>query len=115
MSQLAVAATAWPEQVAISTAAPEAGLRMLPARMPPLRGDRDSVVLVEGPLDAASIEMLLDTGAAVLTAPPVSHDVPATQPQEEHAYLEELARNARDTAGAFLPLLPSSRPTIDGA
>jgi hypothetical protein len=105
MAQLAVAATAWPEQVAISTAAPEAGLRMLPARMPPLRGDRDSVVLVEGPLDAATIEMLLDTGAAVLTAPPVSLDLPATQPQEEHAYLEELARNARDTAGAFLPLL----------
>jgi hypothetical protein len=105
MAHLAVAATAWPEQVAISSAASDAGLLMLPARMPPLRSDRDSVVLVEGLLDAASIEMLLDTGAAVLTAPPISLEVPPTQPQEEHAYLEELARNARDTAGAFLPLL----------
>ena len=105
MAQLAVAATAWPEQVAISSAAAEAGLRMLPARMPPLRGDRDSVILVGGPLESVSIEMLLDTGEAALTAPPVVLEVPPTPPQEEHAYLEELARNAVDTAGAFLPLL----------
>ena len=105
MAHLAVAAAAWPEQVAISSAASHARLRMLPARMPPLRGDRDSVVLVEGPLESASIEMLLDTGTAALTAPPVALDVPPVQPQEEHAYLEELVRNARETAGAFLPLL----------
>ena len=105
MAQLAVAATAWPEQVALSSTAADAGLRMLPARMPPLRGDRDSVILVGGPLESASIEMLLDTGKAALTAPPVSLEVPPTAPHEEHAYLEELARNAVDTAGAFLPLL----------
>lgn len=109
MVELAVAVTAWPEQVAISSTAaavpaPKNGLRMLPARMPPLRGDRDSVVLVEGMLDAASIEMLLDTGAAVLSEP-LSLAVPAAKPLAEHAYLEELARNARETAGAFLPLL----------
>jgi len=105
MANLAIAAAAWPEQVAISSAASDAGLRMLPARMPPLRGDRDSVVLLEGPLESVSIEMLLDTGSAALTAPPVALDVPPVQPQEEHAYLEELVRNARETAGAFLPLL----------
>ena len=108
MAELAVAVTAWPEQVAISSTAaalaPKNGLRMLPARMPPLRGDRDSVVLVEGMLDSASIEMLLDTGAAVLSEP-LSLAVPAAKPLDEHAYLEELARNARETAGAFLPLL----------
>jgi hypothetical protein len=49
--------------------------------------------------------MQLDTGAAALVAPPISIAVPPAAPQEEHAYLEELARNARDTAGAFLPLL----------
>ena len=105
MAQLAVAATAWPEQVAISSAASDTGLRMLPARMPPLRSDRDSVILVGGPLESVSIEMLLDTGEAALTAPPVVLEVPPTPPQEEHAYLEELARNALDTSGAFLPLL----------
>ena len=108
MAELAVAVTAWPEQVAISSTAaapaPKNGLRMLPARMPPLRGDRDSVVLVEGMLDSASIEMLLDTGAAVLSEP-LSLAVPAAKHLDEHAYLEELARNARETAGAFLPLL----------
>ncbi|MFM7290785.1 MAG: hypothetical protein ACKO6B_06090, partial [Planctomycetia bacterium] len=105
MASLAVAAAVWPEQVAISTAADAAGLRMLPARMPPLRGDRDSIVMVEGPLEAAAIEMLLDTGAAALVEAPLSLAVPAAEPQAEHAYLEELVRNATDTAGAFLPLL----------
>ena len=105
MAQLAVAATAWPEQVALSSTASDAAPRMLPARMPPLRGDRDSVILVGGPLESVSIEMLLDTGKAALTAPPVVLEVPPTPPQEEHAYLEELARNALNTAGAFLPLL----------
>ena len=105
MAELAVAATVWPEQVAISSAAADASLNMLPARMPPLRGDRDSVVLVEGPLDSAAIEMLLDNGTAALTEPPVSLDLPSVQPQDEHAYLEELARNARESSGVFLPLL----------
>ena len=59
MAQLAVAATAWPEQVALSSTASDAAPRMLPARMPPLRGDRDSVILVGGPLESVSIEMLL--------------------------------------------------------
>jgi hypothetical protein len=105
MAELSVAAAVWPEQVAISSAAADAALQMLPARMPPLRSDRDSVVLVEGSLDSASIEMLLDTGKAALTEPPVSIDLPSSKPQDEHAYLEELARNARESSGAFLPLL----------
>jgi tetratricopeptide (TPR) repeat protein len=105
MAQLAVAAIAWPEQVALSSTSSDTAPRMLPARMPPLRGDRDSVILVGGPLESVSIEMLLDTGKAALTAPPVVLEVPPTPPQEEHAYLEELARNALNTAGAFLPLL----------
>ena len=106
MAELAVAATAWPEQIAISSDAADAQLRMLPARMPPLRGDRDSVVLVEGSLESASIEMQLDTTATAAQAePPVVVDLPATTPLEENAYLDELARNARETAGAFLPLL----------
>jgi tetratricopeptide (TPR) repeat protein len=112
MADLAVAAVAWPEQVALSTTAANARIAMLPARMPPLRTDRDSVILVGGPLDSASLDMVLDTsvrdadslrgGGAPL---PVSLPLPVTPPQEEHAYLEELARNASDTAGSFLPLL----------
>ncbi|MFZ4734251.1 MAG: hypothetical protein ACOYK7_17080, partial [Pirellulales bacterium] len=78
---------------------------MLPGRMPPLRADRDSVVLVLGPLEQGRIEMVLDTGAAVRADAPLSLEVPPTPTVEEHAYLEELARNAFDTDGVFLPLL----------
>ncbi|MFM8892737.1 MAG: hypothetical protein ACKOTB_14165, partial [Planctomycetia bacterium] len=105
MAELAVTAVAWPEEVAISSAGPPVGLGMLPARMPPLRADRDSVVLVVGPLESASIEMHLDTGAAAIVDPPLSLALPDQECQEENAYLEELARNAFGTAGAFLPLL----------
>ena len=111
MAELVVGAAAWPEQVAITSSAPDARLRMLPARMPPLRGDRDSVVLVEGPLAQATLEMQLvmqlemQLEAAPAATLAVAIDVPAATPQDEHAYLEELARNARETAGAFLPLL----------
>ena len=98
MADLAVAAVAWPDQVALSTTATKARLGMLPARMPPLRTDRDSVILVGGPLESVTLDMVLDMG-------PVSLPLPAMAPQEEHAYLEELARNANDTSGSFLPLL----------
>jgi hypothetical protein len=105
MAELAVTAVAWPEEVAISSAGPAVGLGMLPIRMPPLRADRDSVVLVLGPLESASIEMQLDTGAAAIVDPPLSLALPDQECKEENAYLEELARNAFGTAGAFLPLL----------
>jgi len=105
MAALTTGPTAWPEKVAISTASEDAALTMLPVRMPPLRTDRDSVVLIEGPLDAAAIEMVLDTGAAVIPEAAMSIDLPASQPAEEHAYLAELVRNARESSGAFLPLL----------
>jgi tetratricopeptide (TPR) repeat protein len=103
MADMAVATVAWPEQVALSNEAAAARLKMLPLRLPPLRGDRDSVVLIEGPLDSAGIDMLLETPTAAPTA--VTLAVPAAEPQEEHAYLAELARNARGTGGVFLPLL----------
>jgi hypothetical protein len=85
--------------VAISSAAADARLRLLPGRLPPLRSDRDSVVLIEGELDSAKLDVTLGDGATT------SIDVPSVQAREENAYLAELARNARDNDGVFLPLL----------
>jgi hypothetical protein len=99
---LAVQQIAWPRDVALSSQAADAPLRMLPARMPPLRADRESVVLVEGPLQDATLEISLGDaadGRAVTLA------VPAATPQPENAYLAELARNARASEGLFLPVV----------
>ena len=105
MAELAVAATAWPEQVAISSELPDVVLQMLPVRMPPLRGDRDSVVLIGGPLKSAVLDMVLDNSAAGREDTPVAVNVPSAVPADEHAYLEELALNAYASGGVFLPLL----------
>ena len=103
---MAVAPVAWPEEVALSGGVPDVRLRMLPGRLPPLRTDRDSVVLVEGPLASARIDMALETSFAdgTLTLP-AKVSIPAAAARAENAFLEELARNARDSDGVFLPLL----------
>jgi hypothetical protein len=98
----AVQAVAWPEDVAVSSDAADAALRLLPARLPPLRADRDSVILVEGPLAKARLEMRIARGG---DREQVTLDLPSTAPREQNAYLAELARNARETDGIFLPTL----------
>jgi hypothetical protein len=98
----AVKAVAWPDEVAVSSDVADAALRLLPGRLPPLRADRDAVVLVEGPLAKARLEMRLTRGDEQGT---VKLDLPTAKPREQNAYLAELARNARDTDGIFLPVL----------
>ena len=99
IGQLAVQPIAWPTDVAIASDAPGADLRLIPGRLPPLRADRDSVVLIEGTLDAGRLDISLNGGDATTIA------IPAATPRAENAYLAELARNARDSDGVFLPLL----------
>jgi len=102
---LATAAVTWPENVILSTEAAGPPLRMLPSQMPPLRADRDSIVLIEGGLDGGRIECAVATGRGAAAGGTVVLDVPATAPKAENAFLTELVRNARDSAGVFLPLL----------
>ncbi len=102
IAELATQPVWWPTDVAISSDAAKATLRMLPGRLPPLRSDRDSVVLVEGPLEAARLAISLAGTGGETTTEVV---LPTATPREENAYLGELARNARDTDGIFLPLL----------
>ena len=99
---MATSPISWPEEVVLSTDAPDPRLRMLPGRLPPLRSDRDSIILIEGQLSAARLEMQLECGS---TKSPLALDIPAATPQTENAFLTELARNASDSDGVFLPLL----------
>jgi hypothetical protein len=99
---LAVQQVVWPRDVELSSQAVDAALRMLPARMPPLRGDRESIVLIEGPLADATLAISFGDDAAVRT---VTLGVPAAAPQPENTYLAELARNARGSEGLFLPVV----------
>jgi hypothetical protein len=97
---LAVHSVVWPHDVAIASDAADARLRMLPGRLPPLRADRDSVVLIEGDLTGGRLEMAVAPDAAATTVV-----IPPATPREENAYLAELARNAGPNDGVFLPLL----------
>jgi hypothetical protein len=102
IAELAVQPVAWPADVSLTSkeATPP---RMLPAQLPPLRTDRDSVVLLAGPPAAGELAFSL-TGVG---AEPVAVTLPlaAAVARDEHAYLGVLARNAWDTDGVFLPLL----------
>ena len=102
IGNLAIQPVWWPTEVTLSSDAPKAVLRMLPGRLPPLRSDRDSVILVDGPLVAGRLALTLEHAGEDRTA---EVEIPATTSREENAYLGELARNARDTDGIFLPLL----------
>ena len=104
MATSAVEAVAWPEDVVVSADVPDARLRLLPGSLPPFRADRDTVVLVEGPLAGARLDFALESASGAERRQ-VEVAVPAAGPIPENAYLEELYRNARDTDGVYLPTL----------
>jgi len=97
----AVAPVSWPIDMALATDA-DTAVRMLPSRLPPLRADRDSIVLIEGDLRGARLEISLGDPAAPQRA---DLPIPAAPPGPENAFLGELARNARGSDGLFLPLV----------
>ena len=98
---LAVQAVIWPEDSALG-AAGKAALRMLPSRLPPLRSDRESILLIEGPVKDAMLSFAVDADGA---RKPVQLTLPAPVVSPDNAFLGELARNARETDGIFLPIL----------
>ena len=114
IGRLAIEPVWWPEAAVFSGAdGGEQQLLTLPVRMPPLRADRDAVVLIEDALDGASLSITLVPSQAMPTADgqgvaairPVQVAIPPSTPLPENAYLEELVRNAAPTGGVFLPLL----------
>ena len=106
---LAVVPVLWPEDALLSTDIPDARLRMLPGRLPPLRSDRDSVLLVEGPLHEARLEFMLEDAAeghpTEIKQFQLALEIPAAEPHSDNAFIEELFRNARESDGIYLPLL----------
>ena len=113
IGRLAIEPVWWPEETIFSGPQAESPLLTLPMRMPPLRADRDSVVLVEDALGGASLATTLvpsqttssQKGHSHEAIVPTTIDIPASTPLPENAYLEELVRNAAPTGGVFLPLL----------
>ena len=95
---MATQAVIWPSMATVEGKMGDAGVRLLPGRMPPLRSDRDSVVLVVGELTDGRLELDIDSAATTLP-------IPATPPRSDNGYLFELARNAWPSDGVFLPLL----------
>lgn len=103
----------WPENAVFSSSESNAQLLTLPTRMPPLRADRDAVVLVEDALAGGSLTVTLvpsqttpaDEGQGITPISPAEVAIPASTPLPENTYLEELVRNAAPTGGVFLPLL----------
>jgi len=98
----AVASVVWPVGMALESQSPDGGLRMLPTRLPPLRADRDSIILIEGDLRDAKLEVSLGKPESPVN---VTLPIPATEPEPKNAYLAELARNARSSDGLFLPVV----------
>ncbi|MEX0688367.1 MAG: hypothetical protein WD072_06860, partial [Pirellulales bacterium] len=102
LSGQAVQPVSWPGEIALTGSGKADELRMLPTRLPPLRADRDSIVIVEGALENGQLELSLGEPGA---GRPVTLSIPAVAPAPENAYLAELARNARSSDGLFLPVV----------
>jgi tetratricopeptide (TPR) repeat protein len=105
MGALAVGPVLWPEDVVLSAKTPAANYRGLPGRLPPLRADRDSILLVGGQLEDGRLDMTLESPAEGHTKQVATVVIPASKPRQDNAYLGELFRNAFPNNGAFLPLL----------
>ncbi|MEO1992322.1 MAG: hypothetical protein ABGW78_10355, partial [Pirellulales bacterium] len=113
IGHLAIQSVWWPENTVFSNVKEPISLLTLPTRMPPLRADRDSIVLVEDALEGATIDLTLvpsetlpaDEHNGLSPIQPTRVAVPRSVPLPENTYLEELVRNAASTGGVFLPLL----------
>ncbi len=97
----AVQTVTWPEDVALA-AAGQARPRMLPTTLPPLRADRESIVIVEGSPRDATLEFSVDADGGRRA---VRLSLPTPAAKDDNAFLAELARNGRETGGIFLPLV----------
>jgi len=99
---LAAVPVTWLQAVMLEPTDPNAAWRVLPARMPPLRSDRDAVVLAVSPAPLVAVSLQAPAADTLQRLP-----VPDGPPRDDNAYLAELARNAWSTAGLFLPVLGS--------
>ncbi len=98
LAQSAQAAVLWPSQAKL----PEGFAEVYPARLPPLRSDRDTVLIGVGPTSGEqSIE--INAVSAEGQARTLNWKVTPREPNEDQAYLAQLVELARRDGGATLP------------
>jgi hypothetical protein len=102
----------WPDDntLMLTSSEKDAQLAMLPFQLPPLRHDRESYVLVIGPLSQLAMEVSVEQTPTqgrpdAWNEKTLAFTLPACKASSDNAFLEQLARNAFDTSGIFLPLL----------
>lgn len=92
----------WPTAVQL----PDALGQVFPSPVPPLRADRDSVLLGETAAALADAMQVQVTAVGVDgAAVELAWNVAAEAPQADHAYLSELVSSARANGGVALPTL----------
>ncbi|MFM8494447.1 MAG: hypothetical protein ACKOEM_02830 [Planctomycetia bacterium] len=105
LGALAIAPVLWPEDVVLSAKTPASNYRGLPGRLPPLRADRDSILLVGGVLEDGRLDLSLESPAERHAKRSAVVEIPKVEARQENAYLGELFRNAFPTNGVFLPIV----------
>ncbi|MDZ4784178.1 MAG: VWA domain-containing protein, partial [Planctomycetia bacterium] len=81
-----------------SAKVPEGVTEVFPSQIPPLRSDRETILIGRGTLVGATAHVEAETASGALT-----WDLPVTGAHEDHAYLEPLVANASADAGMSLP------------
>ncbi|MEI6241572.1 MAG: hypothetical protein WCR51_14395, partial [Planctomycetia bacterium] len=105
LGALAIAPVLWPEDVVLSSKTPATNYRGLPGRLPPVRSDRDSILLVGGLLEDGRLDFTMESPAENHAKRSGAVEIPTVDARQENAYLGELFRNAFPTNGVFLPVL----------
>jgi hypothetical protein len=77
---------------------PEGITEAYPSQIPPLRSDRETILIGRGTMAGAAAHVEADTASG-----PLSWDLPVTAAHDDHAYLEPLVASASSDAGMSLP------------
>lgn len=94
LAESADASVAWISDVTLPAGVKEA----YPSQTPPVRSDRETILVGRGEVTPGTVEVAADTTAGKLT-----WDLPAGAPNEDHAYLAKLVSGAAPDAGMSLP------------
>lgn len=94
LAESADASVAWIEDVTL----PEGIEESYPTKTPPLRSDRETILVGRGKVAAGTVAVEANT-----TAGKLAWDIPAGAPHEDHAYLSKLVSSAEPDQGQSLP------------
>jgi len=102
LARIAAATVVWPEKAALPAGIGQA----YPALTPPLRSDRDTILLGRAKKDAAgAIQLKGDVAGRDVD---MSWKISPEKPHEDHAFLAQLVEMAQHDGGASLPTVGSA-------